>query len=481
MNTPRLTGLIVFLSLTFTGGLLECLSQSLRNGSKIYLSGVLLPLPEKISHLDADQRRASFRTGERPDRQVLLGFMRFQGGDDQPQPASTHAGETAFWTLLTLILLVFAGYVLFQVRKRRAAESRIRALQQHVGVLFDKAPCGYHSVNEDGTLINVNDTLLQWLGYQKDEVLNRLKFSELVIGDPAETARKIETISAAGAGEAYLTLAKKNGEELPVIVSCLYTAAEDTGKSERLFSTVNNKRCHDALERMKTLDQELEAFSYSISHDLRAPLRSIDGYSRILQEDYADKLDDEGKRVLAVVMNNAKRMGKLIDDLLDFGRLGRKAIHYSKVNMSGIVQSIVADLKAQEPTRNIRVEVDDLVPALGDADMLRQVWHNLLENAVKYTGKTEHASIEVHSYTTTPNEVCYEVKDNGVGFDMQYADKLFGIFQRLHKMQDFSGTGVGLAIVKRIITRHGGRVWANGSLRGGATFSFTLPAEDESK
>lgn len=450
------------------------------NNAKYYLSGVLIPLTEGPKLLSGAQRCAVL-----PERDIMtaghaLSFVVLQQAGGKTDAGRINTGRMTFWLLLVLALLVLAGYLLFQIRRRQATNARVRVLQQDLGVLFDHAPCGYHSTDKDGTFININETLLMWLGYEKHEVLHKMKFTDIVIGDPAETAEKIESILRLRFGKTDVTLAKKNGEHLPVILGYVHTEGGKPSKGERLFSTIDNKRCNDALERIKNLDQELEAFSYSISHDLRAPLRSIDGYSRILQEDYAEKLDEEGKRVLGIVMNNAKRMGKLIDDLLDFGRLGRRAIHYSKVNMTGIVQSIVSELKGQEPTRNISVQVDELMPALGDADMLRQVWYNLLENAVKYTGKNENASIVIHSYTTDQNELCYEVKDNGVGFDMQYADKLFGIFQRLHKMQDFSGTGVGLAIVKRIITRHGGRVWANGSLKGGATFYFTLPTEDES-
>lgn len=481
MNTPRLTGLILFISLTFAGESSKCASENFANGPKNYLSGILLPLMETGNLLVGDPHSVSAREGNPIARRNFLRSVMVQRDDDPSGKTDNDTAQITFWIVLIVVLLAFAGYLLFQIRKRQAAEARINTLRQDVSVLFDHAPCGYHSVDKDGRFVSINDTLLQWLGYEKDEVLHKLKFSDIVVGDPEQTAEKVESISRLRFGKTDVTLTKKNGEHLPVILTSVHTPGMTTSKCDRLFSTIDNKRCHDALERIKTLDQELEAFSYSISHDLRAPLRSIDGYSRILQEDYAGRLDDEGKRVLGVVMNNAKRMGKLIDDLLDFGRLGRKAIHHSKLNMTTMVQSIVAELKAQEPTRNIAVKVDDLLPALGDADMLRQVWYNLLENAVKYTGKTENARIEVHSYATAHNELCYEVQDNGVGFDMQYADKLFGIFQRLHKMQDFSGTGVGLAIVKRIITRHGGRVWASGSLKGGATFYFTLPTEDENK
>jgi light-regulated signal transduction histidine kinase (bacteriophytochrome) len=227
--------------------------------------------------------------------------------------------------------------------------------------------------------------------------------------------------------------------------------------------------------RKESLNQELEAFTYSVSHDLRAPLRSIDGYSQILQEDYGDKLDEEGTRVLHVIMNNAKRMGKLIDDLLDFARLGRKGIQLSAINMTGLVQNVVRELLLQEPERRINITTNELHNAYGDVDMIRQVWVSLIENAMKYTGKNPSPSIEISSFIDEGGQICYSVKDNGVGFDMKYASKLFGVFQRLHKMQDFSGTGVGLAIVKRIISRHEGRVWAESTLNTGAVFYFSIP------
>lgn len=392
------------------------------------------------------------------------------GPDDQPMTA---------WVLLGLLLIAFSLFLLFHIRKGQVIAAKIKVLEEERTVLFDNALCGYHALDRHGVIINANDTLLGWIGYERQEVIGKLKFSDIVKGDIQTAAEKLASMSRNKSGRIDVILMKKNGEYFPVVLSAVNTGQLKTPADERLFTTVDNRRCQEAMERIHTLDQELEAFSYSISHDLRAPLRSIDGYSRILEEDYGDRLDEEGKRVLNVVMNNAKRMGKLIDDLLDFGRLGRKALQKSNVNMTSIVETAVHDLKAQEPARRIHVTVEELMPASADADMLRQVWHNLLENAFKFTGKKENATIVVRSYSLDQNEVCYEVKDNGVGFDMQYVGKLFGIFQRLHKIQDFSGTGVGLAIVKRIINRHGGRVWAESAVNDGATFYFTLPTDDE--
>lgn len=340
-------------------------------------------------------------------------------------------------------------------------------------ILFNKAPCGYHYLDAQGFIISINDTLLQWLGYDRSELVNKVKFTDLMEADES-------LINTTKAGKCDVMLIRKSGEKFPVILSTVDASSSEEGSSP-LFSTIDNRRCHEAMERIKNLDQELEAFSYSISHDLRAPLRSIDGYSKILQEDYATQLDEEGRRVLNVVMNNAKRMGKLIDDLLDFGRLGRKTIQRTQINMTSMVKHLLQDILAPEPGREVQVKIGELHPAWADGDMMRQVWFNLLENAIKYTGKKQSSTIEVASYRVGDSEICYEVSDNGVGFDMQYAGKLFGMFQRLHKMQDFSGTGVGLAIVKRIISRHGGRVWATGALNDGAHFYFTLPLEHDSK
>lgn len=347
---------------------------------------------------------------------------------------------------------------------------------------FDNAPCGYHAIDDRGYFTEINKTLLQWLGYEKNEVLGKLRFADIFA--EKEFARfdkqflQAHEMDLSWKGE--FDLIRKNGSVLSVVISIVARRNAGEKSEDRFYATTDNSKCKQALDRIKTLDQELEAFTYSVSHDLRAPLRSIDGYSRILQEDFGASLDDEGKRVLNVIMSNAKRMGKLIDDLLDFTRLGRKEIQSSKVNMTMLVNSVIQEILRQQPDRQIDVKVTELHTVFADVEMMRQVWVNLIENAVKYTGKTTAPAIEISSHKTAYGDVCYVVKDNGVGFDMKYAPKLFGVFQRLHKIQDFSGTGVGLAIVKRIISRHEGRVWAESTLQKGATFYFTIPNNHES-
>lgn len=222
------------------------------------------------------------------------------------------------------------------------------------------------------------------------------------------------------------------------------------------------------------LNKELESYTYSVSHDLRAPLRSIDGYSQILKEDYNDKLDDEGRRVISVIMNNARRMGKLIDDLLDFSRMGRKEIHKSEMNVDELVRTVIGELIEPKNGKNVDIHVLPLGQVKGDIDMIKQVWVNLISNAIKYSGLREDPKIEIGSYVEKGTH-CFYVKDNGVGFNMDYKEKLFGVFQRLHKANEFEGTGVGLALVKRIVTRHGGSIWAEAKLNEGATFYFSLP------
>ena len=230
--------------------------------------------------------------------------------------------------------------------------------------------------------------------------------------------------------------------------------------------------------QLEAASKEQEAFAHSVSHDLRAPLRAIDGFSRSLLDDYAGRLDDEGKRLLNVVCDNANKMGQLIDGILVFSRAGRQKMSVGKVDMENLAAVAMDDLQRATDGRDLAVEIKQLPPARGDLSMLHQVWINLLDNAIKFTRSTAAARIEVGG-AAEGAELVYYVKDNGAGFDMQYADKLFGVFQRLHGQEEFEGIGIGLAIVKRIIARHSGRVWMEGKTGEGATIHFALPAQEE--
>jgi light-regulated signal transduction histidine kinase (bacteriophytochrome) len=227
-------------------------------------------------------------------------------------------------------------------------------------------------------------------------------------------------------------------------------------------------------EQLINTNQELESFSYSVSHDLRAPLRAVNGYAQILKEEFGSTMDKEAKRLTERIMYSAQKMGQLIDDLLTFSRLSRKELVKTTIEMNKLVAALCMEIRNQYPAKNIQFNIKNLHDSEADPVTIKQVWINLINNAVKYSRHNDNILIEIGS-AENDNYISYYISDNGVGFDMQYYDKLFGVFQRLHSENEFEGTGVGLAIVKRIISKHDGIVRAEGKLNKGATFYFTLP------
>ncbi len=226
--------------------------------------------------------------------------------------------------------------------------------------------------------------------------------------------------------------------------------------------------------QLEAANKELEAFSYSVSHDLRAPLRAIDGFSQIVLEEYAPRLDAEGNRLLHVIRSSTQKMGDLITDLLDLSRTSRGEMKLARVDMKALANSTYHEAASLEIRQKVSLSVDSLPEAYCDPSLMRQVWRNLISNAVKFTMPKEVRKIEIGGRADHDMNI-YFIRDSGVGFNPAYAHKLFGVFQRLHKTEEFEGTGVGLAIVQRIIHRHGGKVWAEGKVGEGATFWFSLP------
>lgn len=239
-----------------------------------------------------------------------------------------------------------------------------------------------------------------------------------------------------------------------------------------------NRQLEGKVQQISDVNRELEAFSYSVSHDLRAPLRHISGFATKLEVQLADKADDRARHYIDVINSSSRRMAQLIDDLLVFSRLGRGALRLQPVDMQSLVEEARALVETEVQGRRIDWQIAPMPIVIGDENMLRTVWQNLLSNAVKYTSHREKAQIEVRLDRTASGDYEFSVRDNGAGFDMQYAGKLFGVFQRLHRASEFPGTGIGLANVRRIIARHGGRTWAEGETDRGATFYFSLPASD---
>jgi light-regulated signal transduction histidine kinase (bacteriophytochrome) len=272
-----------------------------------------------------------------------------------------------------------------------------------------------------------------------------------------------------------------SNEELAVTIEELQTSNEELHTTNEELHTTNeklnysNNKLQELNEKVEQVNKELESFSYSVSHDLRTPLRSVVGFSSILQEIYSARLDTEGNRLLGIIAKNALMMGEMIDGLLEFARLGKKALVKTSIDMNKLIGPILEEQKKSYPSgKEIRIKLHPLPQVTADPQLMKQVWSNLISNAFKFTSKTENPLVEI-GCREEENEFIFCIKDNGAGFDMQYAGNLFGVFKRLHTQEEFEGNGVGLAIVQRIIMSHGGRIWANGAQDSGASFYFTLP------
>jgi signal transduction histidine kinase len=301
------------------------------------------------------------------------------------------------------------------------------------------------------------------------------------LGDYSRRAKKLsddEVGVLVDSFNAMLTEIERRTGELEVSNTGLAREVAERSRAEQEILRLNAEledRVHRRTAQLESANRELEAFSFSVSHDLRAPLRHIDGYAHMLQEDAVGRLNGDMQRYLDTIRDSARRMGALIDELLAFSRLGRQPLERTAIDMNVLVEHMLHEMHGGRPNHS-RVQVAALPSVHGDPALLRQVWINLLSNALKYSAKRgDAAEVEV-SGEREGDVIRYRVRDNGVGFDMRYVDKLFGVFHRLHSQEEFEGTGVGLAIVQRIVTRHGGRVWADGELGRGATFTFELPA-----
>lgn len=287
----------------------------------------------------------------------------------------------------------------------------------------------------------------------------------------AKTARDISD-----RGDYSIRVTKLEDDEVGVLsdaINQMLIRIEE--QTEEIVSLNQNleQKVIDRTSELQAANKELESFSYSVSHDLRAPLRSIHSYINILNEEYGERLDDEAKRLINIVMNNSKKMGQLIDDLLAFSRLGRRELLKTALNMNSLVSSVWEDQIRLHERSNVMLVCPALPNAVGDSVSMTQVWTNLISNALKYSRHKACSMVEIGSFEKE-GAIVYFVRDNGAGFDMKYYDKLFGVFQRLHSAKEFEGTGVGLAIVHRIITRHGGTVWAESKVNEGTTFYFSI-------
>jgi PAS domain S-box-containing protein len=339
----------------------------------------------------------------------------------------------------------------------------------------------------DGKITSWNRSAERMFGWTAPEAVGR-SINMLREADVTDAEAAIDARIAAGERlpNVEVRRRRRDGGQLDVALttSPIYDAAgRRIGTSSIARDVSELKRIHRELvaakERTEAANKELEGFSYSVAHDLRAPLRSIDGFSRALLEDYAHQLDEKGQRYVRIVRDSAELMGHLIDDILTLSRVTRSEIRREQVDLSAMARATCDRLASASPARAVDVQVEGGLTALGDARLLEVLFENLLGNAWKFTSKRERARIEVGALREE-SRLAFFVRDDGAGFDMQYADKLFGVFQRLHTASEFEGTGIGLATVQRIVHRHGGRVWAEGRFGRGATFYFTLGDEASS-
>jgi PAS domain S-box-containing protein len=365
---------------------------------------------------------------------------------------------------------------------RKSAEEHLAQMEARYRGLLEAAPDAMVVVNQRGEIVLLNLQAEKQFGYHRDELLGQKVtniipegFAERLIADDLRSA---EDALAQQIGTGIeLTARRKDGTEFQIEImlsplesaeGILVTAAiRDITERRRNERTLQEKNVE-----LQSAVKELDAFSYSVSHDLRAPLRAIDGYSQILLKQSGPLLTEEQRRYLQRVRDNTVQMGHLVDDLLTLSRLGRQPLTRQLVATGTIVEQVLRDVRQQVTGRSVQVSVGELPPVWGDAGLLKQVFMNIIDNAFKYTRLRDDAVIEIDSRRIGDEQV-FIVRDNGVGFDMQYADKLFDVFQRLHRAEDFVGTGVGMAIVQRIVQRHGGRVWAEAVVDRGATFYFT--------
>ncbi len=380
------------------------------------------------------------------------------------------------------------------VTERKRAEDELRRASQYARSLLEASLDPLVTISPDGKITDVNEATERATGIPR-RLLIGTDFSSYFTEPEKAREGYLQVLSRGFVRDYALTIRHVEGRTTDVLynatvyrneagsVDGVFAAARDISERKRAEEEVRRlnqeleQRVQERTAQLQAANQELEAFAYSVSHDLRAPLRGIDGFSQALLEDYAEQIDAEGREELRMLRRNAQRMGHLIDDLLRFSRLGRQALQIRAVSPRDVVARAWEELQVEWAGRAVELHVGDLPTCEADPALLQHVYLNLLSNALKFSSTRTPAIIEVGCGAGLDGKGIFWVKDNGVGFDMRYHDKLFGVFQRLHRSEEYEGTGVGLAVVQRIVHRHGGRVWAEGAVDKGAVFYFTLGGE----
>jgi PAS domain S-box-containing protein len=378
------------------------------------------------------------------------------------------------------------------ITEQKKGEIKIRQSEKIYKTIASSIPGSVICLfDADYRYLLIEGDMLEDLGYKKEDILGRRvqdvvsaeRFAEIAVdfervyrGETFSTERRIMEFDVISR---YVPLKDENNLVCNAIIFLIdVTQLKNAQRHIIKLNTSLEHKVEERTEQLASVNRELEAFSYSVSHDLRAPLRGIIGFTTILEEDHGSKMDQEAKRVLAVIKNNTLKMGRLIDDLLDFFRIGRQALSKTGIYTQLMVSEVIEELAHLNKGKEIEWEVHALPLINGNANTMRQVWVNLISNAIKYSSKKERPHIEIGSFMDN-GQTTFFIKDNGVGFDNKYKDKLFNVFQRLHGVNEFEGTGVGLALVARIVSKHGGRVWGEGEIDKGACFYFSVPVTIE--
>jgi len=440
-------------------------------------------------HISVFYTEADKQLGE-PEHNLL---MAEKNGRFESEGWRVRKDGSTFWANIILTPLYdelgkLRGFtkVARDVTQRKKSQDSLKRSNENFFKIFNLSPeAKVISGVEDGRFIFVNNAFTKLLGITEKEAVGKTAVELDMVTQEARNSY-VKAIKAGVKKGVEIKLRTANGELRDVMYNteiaeldgkeCFFTNYIDITERKQAEEKIAelNKDLEKNIAQLESANKELESFSYSISHDLRAPLRSIHGFARILEEDYYDKIDEGGKKSLNRIMGSAKRMGQLIDDLLNFSKIGRKELKKTEVDMNYLVKTILTEQNDQIADRTIDFTIGLLDPSQADRNLIKQVWENFISNAIKYTRIREKAVIEIGSYNED-SKVVYYIKDNGAGFDMRYSDKLFGVFQRLHKENEFEGTGVGLAIVQRIVAKHGGLVWADAEVGKGASFYFSLP------
>jgi PAS domain S-box-containing protein len=375
------------------------------------------------------------------------------------------------------------------VLENQGLKKTIRESEERYRLLFESSLDGILLTAPDGRILSANPAACKMLEATEDEICQEGRLGVVDVNDP-RLLPLLKERREKGRAEGELTFVRKGGSTFPgEITSALFKDRHGEARTSMIIRDITKRKqaeeeirkLNETLEQqvkartaqLETTNKELEAFSYSVSHDLLAPLRSIDGWSHALLEDYGGKLDDQGQTYLNRVRSDVHRMGQLIDDMLQLSRLTSAEMSAESTDLSGIARSIAARLQESEPQRQVKFDIQEGLNVWGDPHLLEDALSNLFSNAFKFTGKTPEACIDF-GQTEQEGQRLFFVRDNGAGFDMAFAGKLFGPFQRLHTTSEYPGTGVGLATVQRIVHRHGGRVWAESRVNEGATFFFTI-------